>query len=179
MSLLRLGLAPFVLRAIWMREYEKALAWLVLAAFTDVLDGFLARRLKVVSQSGAYLDPLADKVLLSGTYFMLGYDRVIPLWLTVIVFGRDALMLIFIAYAYFGLKLRSFPPTVWGKLSTLVQIVAAFVVLLTGVLSLGAHEREFRTALLYLAAAATVWSAIDYARIGVRMIGAARVPEAH
>ena len=169
-SLLRLCLAPFVFRAIWEREYHIALAWLFFAAFTDILDGFLARRLHVVSRTGAYIDPIADKVLLSGTYFMLGYDRVIPLWLTGIVFGRDALMLIAIAYFYFVRGIRSFPPTIWGKLSTFVQIFVAFIILLSGVMSIGAHELQVKTALLWLAGAATVWSAIDYGRIGLGML---------
>lgn len=169
-SLLRLCLAPVVLKAIWEREYHIALGWLIFAAFTDILDGYLARLLHVVSRSGAYIDPIADKVLLSGTYFMLGYDRVIPLWLTAIVFGRDALMLLFIAYAYFVRDLRNFPPTVWGKLSTFVQIFTAFMILLSGVVSLGAQERSIKTILLWAAGAFTVWSAIDYGRIGLRML---------
>ncbi len=176
-SLLRLGMAPFVFRAIWYREYEWALAWLAAAAATDFLDGFLARRLGVTSRVGAYLDPLADKVLLSGTYFMLGYDRVIPLWLPAIVFGRDALMLAFIAYAYFVLGLRRFPPTLWGKLSTLVQIAAAFTILVSGLVFIE-HERLIRQGMMLAAAAATLWSALDYARIGVGMLRAGK-PENH
>lgn len=159
-----------VFRAIWNREYETALLWLVLASFSDILDGFLARRMKVVSRAGAYLDPLADKILLSGTYFLLGYDRVIPIWLTGIVFGRDALMLISIGLIYLFTPLRNFPPTVWGKLSTLVQIVAAFLVMLNGILSFGANERAIRMAIYAIAALATVWSALDYLRIGIAML---------
>ncbi len=169
-TFVRILLAPFIFRAIWNREYEWALVWLFIAAFTDILDGFLARLLKVVSLSGAYLDPIADKFLLSGTYFLLGYDRVVPLWLPAIVFGRDALMLGFIAWAYAARGLRSFPPTIWGKLTTLIQIVTAFVILLSGVVSLGQYERTIRTGLMIIAAAATAWSAIDYLRVGISML---------
>jgi cardiolipin synthase len=176
-SVLRLCLAPFVLRAIWNHEYEWALAWLFFAAFTDILDGFLARRLGVVSRSGAYLDPIADKVLLSGTYFVLGYDRVIPLWLTAIVFGRDALMLLFIGAAMTFTTIRNFPPTKWGKLSTAVQILTAFLILLNGVVPFGANERLIRTVLVLMTALATTWSAIDYARIGIGMLHRPRSAE--
>lgn len=169
-SVLRACLAPVVFRAIWNREYENALLWLFLAAFSDILDGWLARRMKVVSRAGAYLDPLADKILLSGTYFLLGYDRVIPMWLTGIVFGRDALMLVSVVLICAFTPLRNFPPTVWGKLSTLVQIVAAFLVMLNGILSFGPDERNIRMAIYIIAALATVWSAIDYLRIGIRML---------
>lgn len=169
-SILRACLAPIIFQKIWEREYGLALAWLFFAAFTDILDGFLARQLKVVSRWGAYLDPIADKILLSGTYFLLGYDRAIPIWLTVIVFGRDALMLIFIACAMLFKKARDFPPTKWGKLSTMVQIFTAFVILLSGVMYFGTHEALIKTAMIYIAAAATLWSAIDYLRIGINIL---------
>lgn len=169
-TLLRLAFAPVIFEAIWSREYGRALAWLIGAAFTDVADGFLARRLNVVSRAGAYLDPMADKVLLSGTYFILGYDRAIPLWLTAIVFGRDLLMLLFITFAMLVLGERKFPPTVWGKASTAVQILTAFVVLLAGAMDLGPYEGLLKQSLIVLAAAATGWSGVDYLRIGIGMV---------
>lgn len=108
-SLARIGLVPFALRSIWLREYEWALLWISIAGLSDFLDGFLARRLKAASPAGAYLDPIADKLLLSGAYLVLGWDRVIPLWLTALVFGRDALMLLFIGFALLQTNVRRFP----------------------------------------------------------------------
>lgn len=161
---------PFALRAIWDREYHWALLWCLIAGASDFLDGFLARRLRVTSPAGAYLDPMADKLLLSGVYLMLGYDRMIPWWLTAVVFGRDALMLIFFAIALLFTKVRQFPPTLWGKLSTALQIVTALIILLSGFMYFGPGERGMKTALIAGTVAATVWSALDYSRIGVRML---------
>ena len=169
-SLLRLGLAPVIFRAIWLREYERALLWVVAAGLTDALDGMLARRLNVVSRTGTYLDPIADKVLLSGIYFMLGYDRVIPMWVTAVVLGRDVLMLAFIGLVVTLTPVRSFPPTLWGKLSTVVQIAVAFLVLLKGVMYFGPNERWIRIGLYAATAATPVWSAVDYLRIGLSML---------
>jgi cardiolipin synthase (CMP-forming) len=169
-SIARLCLAPYALRAIWNREYEWALLWCLIAGLSDFLDGFLARRLRVASTTGAYLDPLADKILLSGVYFMLGYDRVIPWWVTAVVFGRDALMLLFFVFAFAFTKLREFPPTVWGKLSTAIQIVTALVILLGGIMYFGPHERLIKNTLIGLTVAATAWSALDYLRVGLRMV---------
>lgn len=169
-SLARLLLVPLALRAIWNREYEWALLWCFIAGGSDMLDGFLARRLRVTSRTGAYLDPIADKILLSGIYLVLGYDRVIPWWLTAIVFGRDLLMLVFFIFAFLITSVRDFPPTVWGKLSTAVQIFTAFVILLSGVMSFGPHEFLIKRLVMGAAVAATVWSAIDYLRIGLRIL---------
>jgi cardiolipin synthase len=175
-SLARICIVPFALRSIWLREYEWALLWISIAGASDFLDGFLARRLKAASPAGAYLDPIADKLLLSGAYLVLGCDRVIPLWLTAVVFGRDALMLLFIGLALLNTRLRRFPPTVWGKLSTAVQIATALYLLLNAVWYFGPYARPLRGFLIGLTAAATAWSAIDYLRIGLKMLRSPHPP---
>jgi cardiolipin synthase len=173
-SLARLALVPVVLHAIWMRQYEWALLWCALAGLSDGLDGFLARRLNAISRAGAYLDPLADKLLLSGIYLTLGLDRAIPWWLTAVVFGRDVLMLLFIAAAILFTKIRDFKPTFWGKLSTAIQIVTALMLLLGRATALGPLARSLEDALVALTVAATSWSAIHYAGSGLGMLRAGR-----
>jgi cardiolipin synthase (CMP-forming) len=169
-SVFRLCLVPVVLRLIWTREYEWALLWCAIAGASDAVDGFLARRLRATSRAGAYLDPSADKLLLSGAYFVFGYNRVIPWWVTAVVFGRDAIMLLFFAVAFSFTPLRQFPPTVWGKLSTVIQIFTALAILLMGIVSLGPSEYTVRNVFLGVTVAATLWSAIDYFRIGAGML---------
>ena len=68
----RLLAAPYILYLLWTGAYRNAIVWFSIASLTDVLDGFLARRLGVVSKIGALLDPVADKVLLSGSFLTLG-----------------------------------------------------------------------------------------------------------
>ena len=155
----RLLAAPYILYLLWTGEYRAALVWFSIASFTDVLDGFLARRLRIVSKIGALLDPVADKVLLSGSFLTLGLKGVIPWWLVAIVLGRDLLILGFAIIALARKIRREFPPSVWGKASTAAQI--AYVLFAVG------HEASITPLMVaiilgWIAAALTLWSGIDY-----------------
>jgi cardiolipin synthase (CMP-forming) len=125
----RLVLAPFIASDIFRDHYGRAIVLLFAAGFTDVIDGFLARRLKEATPGGAYLDPIADKILLSVIYISLGLAGAMPWWMVALVFGRDALILAMAAYGLLFTSLRKFPPSVWGKISTLLQTAAALVVM--------------------------------------------------
>jgi cardiolipin synthase len=176
LTLCRLVLVPVVLRAIWAREFGSALFWCAIAGSTDALDGFLARRLRAGSRFGEYLDPVADKLLLSGSYLVLGLRGMIPMWVTWVVLGRDILILAFAGLAFALTAARSFPPTVWGKLSTIVQVGAVLAVLLSGLLGWG---RPFVRFALVCAVAATAWSAVHYSMLARRVVRGAGVPAAH
>ena len=163
LSAARLAGAPYAAWLIWRREYEWALLAVLVLGLTDFLDGFLARRLKLTSPSGAYLDPLADKALLVGAYLALGLDRVIERWLMLLVLGRDALILAMAAIALLFTRHRDYPPSLWGKASTLLQIAYAATVLINRSMIVpenGAGPVE-RT-LLWAAAAATAASGLHY-----------------
>lgn len=173
-SLGRLILVPVVLRAIWLRQYESAVLWCAIAGISDALDGFLARRLHATSRLGAYIDPVADKLLLSGTYLVLGLDGVIPWWVTAVVFGRDALMLAAIAYAMLFTAVRSFAPSRWGKISTAIQILTALAVLLDRTSYFADFPKIVETPLILLTVTATAWSGIHYAMRGSRQLATSR-----
>ena len=160
LSLVRLVATPFLIWLLILGHRQSALALCLAAGVTDVLDGFFARRLKSSSQTGAYLDPIADKVMLSATFVAFGISGAAPLWLVAIVFGRDALMLVAIGALLLFTNLRRFPPTVWGKLSTFVQVGFVLFVL-AGISSL---------VLVCITAAATAWSGLHYCWIGARML---------
>ena len=131
------------------------------AGVTDALDGWLARRLGAASHLGAYLDPVADKVLLSGAFLTLAVDGAIEAWLAALVLGRDALILLFAAGAFlFTKSVRSFEPSIWGKGSTAAQILFILAVLLHFV---GFAGSPVVTGLKWLTAALTAWSGIHYA----------------
>jgi cardiolipin synthase len=107
------------------------------------------------------LDPVADKVLLSGSFLTLGLKYVIPFWLMGIVLGRDLLILGFAIVALARKTRRDFPPSVWGKASTAAQI--AYVLFAVG------HQASITplivaTVLGWIVATLTVWSGIDYVR---------------
>ncbi len=172
-SLARLCLVPVILILIWNRLYERALVWCFVAGISDGLDGYLARRFHATSRAGAYLDPIADKLLLSGTYLVLGVDRVIPWWLTAMVFGRDLLILGFAGFAILFTKIRRFEPTVWGKLSTAIQIFTALAILLGRATMWGEFPRILEWLMILLTVAATGWSAVHYGWTGWKMLQAA------
>lgn len=129
LTLARLLLAPFVARAILTTHYGQAILLCFAAGFSDVLDGLAARRLHEATPIGAYFDPIADKILLSVIYISLGFARAIPWWMVAVVFGRDLLILAMAGYALLFTRLRRFPPSVMGKISTFLQISAALVVM--------------------------------------------------
>lgn len=160
LSTLRLVAAPFVFVLLWKQYWGWGLWILLFAALTDALDGFLARRFKAASHAGEVLDPIADKVLLSGAFFAMVLNGAVEIWLAALVIGRDVLILA-LGGALIRTTGRRFPPSIWGKASTLLQ--ALFVVALIGTLT-SAVPGALLATLKWAAAALTAWSGIDYAR---------------
>jgi cardiolipin synthase len=128
-TLARLVLAPFVAADILHQRYGRAILLFVLAGASDAIDGFLARRLQETTRAGAYFDPLADKILLSAIYVSLAVAGAMPWWMVAVVFGRDVVILAMAGYGLLFTSIRKFPPSVWGKISTFLQITAALVVM--------------------------------------------------
>jgi cardiolipin synthase (CMP-forming) len=166
LTLLRLLLVPFVIRAILTRRPVLALALFAAAAATDALDGAAARGLGTVTRSGAYLDPIADKTLLSGVFVALAAARTIPWWLVVLVLGRDVYILLGAAAFMLFTKIRKFPPSVWGKLSTFVQILTV-VVWLAGNCLQAPWIHAAASGMIWICAAATLWSGLHYTWRGI------------
>ncbi len=160
-TFLRLLLVPFVIREILEGSPVLALALFAAAAATDVLDGAVARRFGHVTRAGAYLDPVADKCLLSGVFLALALSRAAPWWLVAVIFGRDLFILLGAAVLWV-MSERTFSPSVWGKISTFVQAATALAWMARGALPNGLTGR-FSSAMLWPCAACTVWSGIHYA----------------
>jgi len=128
-TFLRLGFLPFYLIAVLYAHYGLALALLVVAGFSDGLDGMLARTLNQKSAIGAYLDPIADKLLLSTSFIVLALRGKIRWWLAILVLSRDVLLLTTAIVILLVMGYRSFPPSIYGKATTLFQILLVFCVL--------------------------------------------------
>ncbi len=129
-TLLRLGFLPLFLILIVYEHYRWALLILVLAGLSDGIDGLLARKLNQKSSIGAYLDPIADKLLLSSSFVILAMEKKIPWWLTIMVLSRDILMLMVAAVIILISGYRPFPPSLLGKATTFFQIVLVFAAVL-------------------------------------------------
>jgi cardiolipin synthase len=156
----RLALTPYLFWLMVRHEYRTIIPWFIVIGVTDVVDGFLARRFNASSRLGAYLDPIADKVLLSGTFLVLALTGAMEGWLAVVVLGRDVVILAAAGVLYLASGRRNFPPSPWGKLSTFVQIV--FLCFQIGYLS-GIAVAPAVAALRWLTVALVVVSLGDYA----------------
>jgi len=168
-TLARLALAPVVAYEILQRRAFLALCIFAVAAATDLIDGYLARHLGAATASGAFLDPIADKLLLTGVYLAMALAGSVPWWLVAVIFGRDLLILAAAALALLTTKLRAFPPSIWGKASTFFQIWAAVFFMARNAFRspfLGALAGAFVWPTLVL----TVWSGINYGWRGARLL---------
>jgi cardiolipin synthase len=137
LTLLRMAMVPFFVIAVSEGDFRLAMWIFVVAGFTDVLDGFLARTMHMSSRFGAYLDPIADKLLITVSYIVLtipqGQSVVIPLWLTILALFRDFVIMLVAGILYLVEGLREFPPSKIGKVTTVSQVVTVGVVLLANV----------------------------------------------
>jgi len=169
LTLIRIVLTPYVVGAILRGDHGRALALFFIAALTDGLDGAVARAFGQTTPVGAYLDPIADKFLMSGIFLALGATGSVPWWLVGIVFGRD----IFILLAVLGMlsltRVRKFPPSRWGKLSTFAQIATA-ITCMTEKIFPGTVLAGLAAAMLWVCAAFTLWSGVRYTVSGARML---------
>ncbi len=130
LTLLRMIFVPFIVIELVEGRYFWALLLFVIAGFSDGLDGLLARKLHQQTLLGQYLDPIADKLLLSTMFLVLSILHKIPWRFTVLVFGRDISILAASAVLFAIAGLRNFRPSIFGKANTFSQIAAVFFVLL-------------------------------------------------
>ena len=130
LTLLRMLFLPFIVISLVDEHYGIALTLFVLAGISDGLDGLLARRLHQQTLLGQYLDPIADKLLLSTLFLVLSILHKIPWKYTVLVFGRDIAILVTSAVLYTIAGLRNFSPSIFGKANTCAQIAAVFFAML-------------------------------------------------
>src|SRR5262247_2925013 len=106
LTLLRILTVPVFLEFLAYHLYLEALIVFAISGFTDFLDGLLARWMNQQTSLGAYLDPVADKLLVVSSFIMLGLIEGLPVWLTVVVVARDAIIVIGYSVIYFLVEER-------------------------------------------------------------------------
>lgn len=173
LSLLRMGLTPLFLVAVVGGRPFQALLVFAIAGITDALDGFLARALAQQSRLGAYLDPIADKMLLMSAFVALAIPglhpgTIIPAWVTVLVIARDLIIVIVALILYLALGITRFQPSWLSKVNTTVQVATALLVLASGTWHVLEPPAEWAT---FAVALTTVASGIDYILRAHRMGG--------
>lgn len=132
LTLLRIVAIPCFLILLEDLRYGEALAVFVAAGITDGLDGAIARLTHTKTTLGAYLDPVADKLLLVSSFIALGFMHLVPRWLVVVVLSRDVMIVL----GYFLLFVMTqhtmeVKPSISGKLSTFMQLTAVALVLVS------------------------------------------------
>lgn len=162
----RIALTPVVIAMIVRGRHREAAVWFAIAALTDFLDGWLARAYHEITQAGQYFDPIADKVLLSGVFLALAIEGSVPVWYVALVFGRDLAILIASVIAMRVSSYSDYTPTIWGKISTALQILAAVSVMAANA-ERHAYLRDFSRAAIWMSAVATLWSTVHYTWRGV------------
>ena len=129
LSLLRIGLVYPILNNIYLGEFIISFIYFVVAAITDALDGFLARKMNWQTYLGTILDPVADKLLLSGTIFILWMNEYIPLYIFIIFFGRDVVILLGAAIHMTLIETDTPLPNILGKITTTLQVIYILLIM--------------------------------------------------
>jgi cardiolipin synthase len=160
-TLLRLVFVPVFAILILEQHYRAALAVLMAAALSDVLDGTVARLLKQESALGVALDPIADKILMTTGYLTLAFRGALPWWLTIIVLSRDVAIVATTLLICLVAGYRPFPPSLLGEASTAAQLATLFFAVCRRA-RVPYMTTDVVTFFIYLTAALTLASAIHY-----------------
>jgi cardiolipin synthase len=159
LSIVRIGLVYPIFNNIYLNNFQLSIVFFIVAAITDALDGFLARKMNWQTDLGAILDPIADKLLLSGTIFILWLTEFIPFYIFIIFIGRDVVILLGAAVQMTLNELDTPMPNLLGKLTTSLQIIYIAVVFLKEIFNL-----EFAISILdIIIIVITITSLIVYA----------------
>jgi cardiolipin synthase len=167
-TLLRVILIPFFINLMIYGYYREALAVFVVACVTDALDGMIARLTKTQTELGAFLDPMADKLLILSAFVTLVLLGRLPVWLVIIVVSRDAILTMGSLIIYFTTRDLKIQPSIIGKATTVLQLI---VVMLSLVLMSYGKETVLMAFLQWVTAGVTVASGAQYALRGIKMVG--------
>jgi cardiolipin synthase (CMP-forming) len=160
-TLLRLLFVPVFAILVMEQHYRTALAVLLVAALSDLLDGIVARLLKQESALGVALDPIADKIFMTTGYITLALCGALPWWLTIIVLSRDVAIVATALLICLVAGYRPFHPSLLGKTSTVAQVSALFFAVCHRA-RVPYIATDVVTIFVYLAAALTLASAVHY-----------------
>jgi cardiolipin synthase len=167
-TLFRVILIPFFINLMIYSYYREALLVFVAACATDALDGMIARLTGKKTELGAFLDPMADKLLILSAFVTLVLLGRLPVWLVIIVVSRDAILTMGSLIIYFTTRTLRIQPSLIGKLTTVMQLI---VVTLSLVLMSYGTEMEIITILQWATAGVTIASGVQYVIRGIKMVG--------
>jgi cardiolipin synthase len=172
LTLVRVLLAPFFAILVVYGYLGWALIVFMIAGLTDLFDGLLARTLSRRTRLGAWLDPMADKFLLVTTFIVLtlpnlGLVNRLPIWLTILIISRDALIVLTVAIINLAVGRREFRPSIYGKIATATYIMTCVTIMYFNYLQ---RTSMWVEAGIYSSAAITLISSVHYAIYGIKII---------
>lgn len=171
----RLAAVPFFVLAFARGWYAAAFILFTLAGASDLVDGYLARRLRLNSPMGALLDPIADKLLMAATFIGLGVIHIIPWWFVGLMLVKDIFIMAGIGYFKWAKIPFHYGSIFWSKATTLLLIIMGFFALLDlvfpGVAIFGTYPiGDFVVAGVYITAVLTLVTTLEYLRKGLEIL---------
>jgi cardiolipin synthase len=183
LTIARMVLVPAFIVLVVSNHPGWALGVFAAAAVSDALDGFVARRFGQGSELGAFLDPIADKLLMTAALVVLSFPdhpasfphfallNRFPILLTILTISRDVLIVLIALVIHLATGLTRFPPTVYGKVTTVIQMGTVCLILLYNWLQV--RSTVVVPGLVWLTLAATLFSGFHYIFHGARLVGSA------
>ncbi|MFA5072361.1 MAG: CDP-diacylglycerol--glycerol-3-phosphate 3-phosphatidyltransferase [Nitrospirota bacterium] len=167
-TLVRIILVPFFIGLMIYGHYRTALSLFVVACITDALDGLIARLTNTKTDFGAFLDPIADKMLIISAFLTLVFLEILPAWLVMVVVSRDVILVLGSIVIYFtGHEFRA-RPSIIGKATTVLQLL---VVILSLLCQIYHTPKGFMPVLFWMTAGFTLVSGIQYIARGIKIVG--------
>jgi cardiolipin synthase len=171
-TLLRIMLVPAFVTLVVYGYLGWALIVFAIAGLTDAFDGLIARRSGQQSSLGAWLDPMADKLLAVSTFIVLtvpglGLANQLPIWLTVLIITRDIVIVATVAIVNLAIGPRTFRPSIFGKIATAVYMLTAVVAMFFNYLG---YHSTIVDLFVWASLAITLISSLHYIRHASRII---------
>jgi len=165
LTILRILLIPVFINLLIYRLYPSALGIFLLASFTDGLDGLIARAANQRTTLGTYLDPMADKLLLTAAFIALSVLQFIPVWVSVIVVSRDLILVLGALILHLAQTPLIIAPTPLGKATTFLQLM--YIILILSLVVLNKHT-DLKQPLVFGMLLLTITSGLHYIYRGIR-----------
>jgi cardiolipin synthase (CMP-forming) len=167
LTLTRIVLIPWFAILLINGSFKQALWVFAGAAVTDGLDGFTARWFSQKTRLGSFLDPVADKLLLSTAFITLAIMKEIPVWLSVIVISRDVVIVLGVSILFFNQIDVEMKPTIYSKMTTVLQLLLILLVLSTGYIHFGDWLKQ---GLILTTLVFTLFSGFHYLFTGLKIL---------
>lgn len=168
LTFVRIIIIPFFVISLIYKKNQYALVLFIVAAFTDLLDGLLARLIDQKSRLGAFLDPLADKFLLITSFIILTFYGWLPIWVTITVISRDIVVIIGWCLLIILTHQRKVEPSIAGKLANAFQAILIVYILFS--INFDYDMPMIKDFILFLAVVFTLFSGIQYIYRGYKRL---------